>query len=536
MTTPPAPQHDRPLYARLWAGVPRELGYLFIAFPLATVAFGVTLALFNAGIGTLITFFIGLILLIAGLYVARGFGTLELALLRWAGRPEVTAPDWQDSRARSGFFGWLRGVLGNGHYWLYLLWAGLIDFVVATVSWSIMISWVATALGGVTYWFWQIFLPHPSNQVFPVQWLLVHIGFPAGNTDPRIVDTVGYLIVGVIFLATLPFVTRGLVSLHWLVAKGMLGAFRSEALSRQVATLSSSRTAAVAAEGTALRRLERDIHDGPQQRLVRLQMDLAAAERQLDADPAAARTLLSEAMQQSKDALDELRALSRGFAPPLLLDRGLVAALDSMASRSSIPVKFVAEVPEGTELPAELERNAYFIAAEAVTNAEKHSGAKNVTMRVWVRHEPDAGGSWLDLTVSDDGIGGAEATAGHGIAGLEERVHGLGGTLSVSSPVGGPTVVMAQLPFGDPAPAASASGTATARRTKASTANPAAEPGAEPAAGPATGPTGPATGPATASTASSAPGKPAASRKPAEGKPAASRKPAAPDAQPKPRI
>jgi signal transduction histidine kinase len=463
--------------------VPREIGYLFIAFPLATVAFGITLALFNAGIGTLITFFIGVILLIAGLYVARGFGTLELALLRWVGRPEVTAPDWQDPRARSGFFGWLRAVLGNGHYWLYLLWAGLIDFIVATVSWSIMITWVATALGGVTYWFWQIFLPDPSNPVYPAHWLFVHIGFPVGNADPRVVDAVSYLIVGIIFLATLPFVTRGLVSLHWLVAKGMLGAFRSEALSREVATLSSSRTAAVAAEGTALRRLERDIHDGPQQRLVRLQMDLAAAERQLDADPSAARTLLSEAMQQSKDALDELRALSRGFAPPLLLDRGLVAALDSMASRSSIPVKFVAEVPEGTALPAELERNAYFLAAEAVTNAEKHSSAKNVTMRVWVRHEPDAGENWLELTVSDDGIGGATPAPGHGIAGLEERVHGLGGILTVSSPDGGPTVVTAQLPFGDataPSTPASTPTSTSASTPTSSTSSPAARKAASP--------------------------------------------------------
>ncbi|MEO6533590.1 MAG: sensor histidine kinase [Pseudolysinimonas sp.] len=445
-TAASTPHSARPLYARLWMGVPRELGYLFIAFPLAAVAFGISLALFNAGIGTLITFFIGLILLIAGLYVARGFGTLELALLRWVGRPEIAAPDWQGSQDRSGFFGWLRAVLGNGHYWLYLLWSMVVDFVVATVSWSIMISWVATGLGGVTYWFWQIFLPTPNKQVFPAHWLLVHIDFPVGAADPRVVDTVAYLVLGLVCLATLPFVTRGLVSLHWLVAKGMLGAFRSEALTREVATLSSSRTAAVAAEGTALRRLERDIHDGPQQRLVRLQMDLAAAERQLDADPAAARTLLGEAMQQSKDALEELRALSRGFAPPLLLDRGLVAALDSMASRSSIPVKFVAEVAEGTQLPAELERNAYFLAAEAITNAEKHSGAKSVTMRVWVRSEPDTG-EWLDLAVSDDGVGGATATAGHGIAGLEERVHGLGGNLTVTSPDGGPTVVTAQLPF-----------------------------------------------------------------------------------------
>jgi signal transduction histidine kinase len=188
----------------------------------------------------------------------------------------------------------------------------------------------------------------------------------------------------------------------------------------------------------------------------------------------AARTLLGEAMQQSKDALDELRALSRGFAPPLLLDRGLVAALDSMAGRSSIPVKFVAEVPEGTALPAELERNAYFLAVEAVTNAEKHSGAKSVTLRVWVRQEPDAGEKWLDLTVSDDGVGGATAAPGHGIAGLEERVHGLGGTLMVTSPAGGPTVVSAQLPFGD-APATGKTPQTTARKTTQTTAKTTAE-------------------------------------------------------------
>jgi len=455
MTTPAlSPSHDRPLYARLWTRVPRELAYLFIAFPIATVGFTIAVSLFSTGIGTLVTFFIGLILLVAGLYVARGFGTVDLALLRWVGQPQITAPDWQDARARTGFFGWLRAVFGNAHYWLYLLWSGLVDFIVATVTWSIMIAWVSTALGGVTYWFWQIFLPTPNDQVYPAHWLLERIGFPLGNADPQIVDTVSYLVVGLIFLATLPFVTRGLVSLHWLIAKGMLGAFRSDALRREVESLSSSRTAAVAAEGTALRRLERDIHDGPQQRLVRLQMDLAAADRQLDADPSAARTLLNEAMQQSKDALEELRALSRGFAPPLLLDRGLVAALDSMASRSSIPVTFVSAVPDDTVLPAEVERNMYFLAAEAVTNAEKHSQAKKVTMRVWVRDD-SSGRSWLDLTVSDDGMGGATALPGHGIAGLEERAHGLGGTVTVTSPIGGPTVVSAQLPFSGSEPAKS---------------------------------------------------------------------------------
>lgn len=439
----------RPLYARLWMTVPRELGYLFIAFPIATVGFGITLTLLWGGVGTLVTFFIGLILLIAGLYVARGFGTLDLALLRWAGRPEFAAPDWQDARARSGFFGWLRAVLGNGHYWLYLLWSALVDFVVSVVTWSLMIGWVAAGLGGVSYWFWQGFPPGGAGRVYPAHWLLEHIGLPLGGADPGTVDSIAFLVLGVVFLATLPFVTRGLVWLHWLVARGMLGAFRSEALSREVATLSASRVAAASAEGAALRRLERDIHDGPQQRLVRLQMDLAAADRKLASDPDAARTLITEAMQQSRDALDELRALSRGFAPPILLDRGLVAAIESLAVRSTVPARVASELPDGTELPTELERNAYFIAAEALTNAAKHAGASSIEIGLALRRVPDGDRTWLDLTVSDDGRGGATPVPGHGLVGLTERVQGLGGVLELTSPPGGPTVVAVQLPAND---------------------------------------------------------------------------------------
>src|SRR5690606_7954797 len=123
----------------------------------------------------------------------------------------------------------------------------------------------------------------------------------------------------------------------------------------------------------SLRRLERDIHDGPQQRLVRLQMDIAAAERQLEQDPDQARLLLATAKEQSREALEELRALSRGFAPPILLDRGLVAALESLAARNVVPTTVVDALPADAELPQEIERNAYFIATEALANATKHA-------------------------------------------------------------------------------------------------------------------------------------------------------------------
>ncbi|NYF11077.1 signal transduction histidine kinase [Leifsonia sp. AK011] len=425
-------------YGDLWRSVPRELAFLFIAFPIALVGFVVTIGLFSSGAG-LLAVLVGLLFIIGALYVARGFGTLTLGLLRFAGRPAIEKPEWQDARARTGFVGWIRATLGNGHYWLYLLHTMVVDFVVTTITWSITVTWVAVGLGGISYWFWDGFIPDGDRDFFLSQWIIERLGGAA--PDPLVAENLFQLILGIIFLVTLPFVTRALTSLHWAVARGMLAAFRSDALQQEVASLAESRGAAVSAEGHSLRRLERDIHDGPQQRLVRLQMDIAAAERQMDTDPEKAKGLLSDAMQQSKDALEELRALSRGFAPPILLDRGLVAALESVAIRGPIPAKVVDELPEGTVIPQEIERTAYFVGAEALTNAGKHSGATEAHVTVAV----DAG--WLTVDVTDHGSGGATMVDDHGLAGLRERLRGVGGTLQVESPVGGPTTISARLPL-----------------------------------------------------------------------------------------
>jgi signal transduction histidine kinase len=445
MTTPPAaapsaPAPSRWRYAQLWGRVPRELGFLLPILPIAIASIVVLSSVFWTGFA-LSFVFVGLFIVLGALFIARGLGMLEIIRLGYSGFPAITPPRW-DRKARSG--GSLAKAFApfiDGHYWLYLLWAMIVGPILGFVTWTIAFTWVVTAIAGTSYWAYSWLIPEGGG---------VHLT-SAGFFGSSVGSAIGNFVFGVGALLTLPLITRAMTWLHWQVARGMLGVFAAEQLQERVAGLSSSRTAAVAAEGTALRRLERDIHDGPQQRLVRLQMDLAAADRQLDADPAAARTLIGEAMQQSKDALEELRALSRGFAPPLLLDRGLVAALDSMAARSSIPVRFVSELPADLELPPELERNAYFIVAEAVTNAEKHSGATAVTLRAWLRGGGTAGETpeetWLDLTVSDDGVGGAERRPDHGIAGLEERVHGLGGILTLTSPRGGPTVVVVQLPL-----------------------------------------------------------------------------------------
>ncbi|CAN5118241.1 sensor histidine kinase [soil metagenome] len=437
-------------YGRLWRNVPRELGFLVLTMPIALVGFVVTVALFPAGIGTIVTFFIGIFLIAATLYVSRAFGLLELTRLEWAGRPAIIRPDWK-SQERPGFFGWLRSLFANGHYWLYTLHTMVVNFAISLITWTIMVTWVSVALSGVTFWFWQWSIDPGTNWHF-ASWLLTRNGFAEGGAGLIALDILSAFLVGLVFLATLPFVTRGLVLLHDVIARVMLGAFRSESLEREVVALSASRGAAVAAEGQSLRRLERDLHDGPQQRLVRLQMDLASADRQLDANPEQARVLIAEAMAQSKDALEELRALSRGFAPPILQDRGLVAALESLIVRSAVPVTFVNELPADAIIPPDIERNAYFVASELLTNVAKHASASNVELQVGTRTTGSGSSgtqSWLDIMVTDDGEGGAKSPEGHGLAGLAERLHGLGGDFSLRSPSGGPTIAVARLPLGE---------------------------------------------------------------------------------------
>ncbi|MEY2847505.1 MAG: hypothetical protein RI885_170 [Actinomycetota bacterium] len=437
----------RPLYLSLWAGMPRELLYLLLALPVALSGFVTTVILTSVGAGTIVTLFLGVFLFIGAFYVSRGFGTLDLIRLRWAGRPDIPRPEWQDYAARSGFWAWLKALFGNGHYWLALLHTLVISPVLSLISWTVTVIWISLGLVGVTWWFWQLL----GLQQGTLTGLVLDGLDVTPLVDPAVIDGLMFTALGVVALATLPLVTTGLVRMHWFVAIGVLGAFRSDALRRQVVELGASRGAAVAAEGHSLERLERDIHDGPQQRLVRLQMDLAAAERQWDRDPDAARELIAQALHQAREALDELRSLSRGFAPPMLSDRGLVAALESAATRSPIPTTVRSELADGAVLPSEVERGGYFVASEALANAAKHSGASAIVVDVRLRRVADGDTTWLDVIVTDDGRGEASAVPGHGLAGLEERLRGLGGILEVESPVGGPTTVSGHLPitYGD---------------------------------------------------------------------------------------
>ncbi len=430
---------QRSLYGSLWLTVPRELGFLLPTLPIIVVSFAVLLTGIWTGFATLVTFF-GIFVIIGTLWAARGFGMLEVARLRGAGHPAIVPPVWTKPVA-TRFWTRLFGALLNPHYWLYLLHGLVVNFAVGLFTWIISFTWTVVALLGLTYWFFSKFIPTGRGDWRVSDWVKQAF-LPGWTVDPVLADNLIFFILGVIFAITLPFITRGMTMLHYLIAVGMLGRFRIAELEEEVADLAASRTAAVSAEGTALRRLERDIHDGPQQRLVRLQMDLAAAERQLASDPGAARTLIAEAMAQSKEALEELRSLSRGFAPPILLDRGLVAALDSLAVRSPVPVILINALPTKPTLPQEIERNAYFVASELLTNVAKHASATSIELRVGLT----ATLAELEIGVTDDGVGGATAVADHGLAGLDERLRGLGGRVHVDSPIGGPTAITATLP------------------------------------------------------------------------------------------
>ena len=175
-------------------------------------------------------------------------------------------------------------------------------------------------------------------------------------------------------------------------------------------------------------------------------MELAAAERRLGSDDSAAAQSIEEARTLAQEALDELRALSQGFAPPLLQDRGLEAALQALARRSAVPLE--ADIRLTEPVPSPIERSAYFVAAELTSNAIKHAAARRIRLTVTTDPAPTSGGSAaLRIVVLDDGVGGAAQVPQHGLAGAAERLAGLGGDLRIVSPAGGPTSVTATIPL-----------------------------------------------------------------------------------------
>jgi signal transduction histidine kinase len=422
----------------------RDTAYTLLGFPLAITAFVVTVTGLSLSASLLVTL-LGIPVAVLTLAAARGLALVERVRLRGLDdRP--LPPRGPLVRRGRGLRGWL-APLGDAESWLAVLHA-VLGFPVAIVTFVVTVVWWAMSLGGLTFWFWSRWLP--ENR--------------AGDTNDSLPELLGwgpdddvwfYTALGALFLLTLLPVVRVTAASQAALARLLVANQEVGRLRQRVDTLETSRAAVVEAGTTTLQRLERDLHDGPQARLVRIQMDLASAERRLADDPQAARTLVVGAQTQVDEALGELRNLSRGIAPPILVDRGLSAALSALAARATVDVRLDVRLADGSRLPSPVEATAYFVVAEALTNVAKHSGATRceVTVATVVRGGQDgpmpdeAGTATVRVEVTDDGVGGATLAKGHGLAGLADRVAAVDGSLTVDSPAGGPTVLVAEIPL-----------------------------------------------------------------------------------------
>jgi signal transduction histidine kinase len=245
--------------------------------------------------------------------------------------------------------------------------------------------------------------------------------------------------IGLVLLLIAPQLTRGFGRVDAGLSRRLLGP--PSDLAARVIELEDSRERVMDAAEAERRRIERDLHDGAQQRLVALAMDLGRAKARFASDPEAAAGLVDQAHAQAKEALTELRNLVRGVHPPVLTERGLDAALSGLAALCPVPVEVHVDVPVRPR--ASVEAVAYFVVAEALTNVAKHSRASHAKVVVEGHGFPGT----LTVMISDDGIGGAKADS-PGLSGLADRVSGVDGRLSVESPSGGPTIIAAELPCG----------------------------------------------------------------------------------------
>jgi signal transduction histidine kinase len=403
-----------------------RVGYLLVALPLGIIEFTFLVTAIAVGVGTAITL-VGIPILIGTIYAWRWLAQLErniIGALTGVQIPSPYRPDPVDA-------GWSRKVharLADPATWKDLVFLllqlplGIVAFAATTVVLGCAGAWLAAPAyywavpDGVDLGITQVETLPGALALVPLGALLAFVGVPA-----------------------LGLLGRGYGELAAL----LLGSNADPELTAQVTELEDARSRIIAAGDAERRRIERDLHDGAQQRLVALSLTLRMAEARAGKGDPEAQELIRSAGEEANLALKELRDLARGIHPAILTNRGLAAALDDLAGRATVPVDVVAAPSE--RLPDQVEAAAYFVVSECLANVGKHAQASSAT--VSVRAEDGQ----LLVEVRDDGAGGADAENGHGIQGLQDRVGALGGTLAVESPPGAGTRVLATIPL--PAPA-----------------------------------------------------------------------------------
>ena len=398
-------------------------------------------ALFPIGLTTFCVAVIGwataaslLPVVLLGVPVAAALFAVTKAIARWDRRQVgdwfgvVIADPEPSVRARS-WLEQLRVDVGSPVRWrevahqVYRLPMGAVTVTAAITLWSCVLVLVPLPLYG-----WA--LPEHGAAVFDV----------GVATTPGIVA--GFL-VGVTLLLTTPHLMAGLRAADVTVTRYLLGSGGRRLLTDRIDELEHTRAAVVDAAATERQRIERDLHDGAQQRLVSVAMNLGMARQRYAEDPVAAKALLDQSHAEAKDALVELRRLVRGLHPAVLTDRGLDPALSGLAAQSPVPV--TVDVSISRRPSPTVEAIAYFVVSEALTNVAKHAPAAAAAVTVRSVDRP-TGEPALTIAVRDNGPGGATARPGGGLAGLAGRVAGIDGAFSIDSPLGGPTTITVELP------------------------------------------------------------------------------------------
>ena len=424
--TPRNVSDTMPVLLRPWSNIDRlwrSFAYLAIGVPLGVVSFTAVFTLLTITVSLLITLVFAIPAAWALFITARILGGIDRSRATALLGIEMVDPVpplqgrswlrrlWERVRTRSRWREIANAMLlfpvALG-CWLgaVLLWAGSLTLV--------LLPLVAGHLPGGTAKFW-----------------LFEVGPGAGAFAAALVGLVGLVVVA-------PWTTIGATNLQSGMTRFLLSRTTEAEMARLLQRAEAQRSSAVDSAETERRRIERDLHDGAQQRLVALAAELGAAREKLDDDPEAGKELVAAAHEEAKAALKDIRDLVRGIHPVILEDRGLDAALSAVVARAPVPVNLRVRV-EPRPAPA-VESAAYFIVNEALTNVARHAHATRAEVAI------ERAGNRLVIEVRDDGVGGADASRGTGLQGLRERVDGLGGNLHVVSPDGGPTTISVELP------------------------------------------------------------------------------------------
>jgi len=415
----------------------RELLYCLFGGLAGVAGFVVTLVLLTSGFSvsaSVIGTVVGLLLITVGLRVSRRLGSLHRRLLRrFLGDPVEAPPRFEPG---TGVLGRLDRRLRDRAAWRGV-WYSLIKLPVAAVQ-LYAVTLTVFGLVDITYPVdWLLFRNHPAGTSLSPLVAVVPLPFVGSISVSSWLATYLAALAGALCVVIAAWLAHGVSAADHALARSLLG---PNTMAERVSELERTRTLAVEDSAAALRRVERDLHDGAQMRLAALAMNLGMAREKLeDPDSETVKELIDAAHRNAVDALADLRDLARGIHPPVL-DSGLASALASLATSSAIPASVTADI--ATRPAPAIETIAYFCAAELIANATKHSYANEIKININTER-----GDVLRLVVSDDGVGGANLSRGSGLTGLVQRVSTVDGRLDVSSPGGGPTTVTVELPL-----------------------------------------------------------------------------------------